>query len=117
MVVLRERLHKFRLCVLHTVSLILTSRMNNLTSNETPKPLTDNHMHPFDLAENLAVLDDIFICDQQDLEVLNWPVLSSPCKLRRCVALPLYKIIFTDSAHFANSPNQLIIVDSGTMTR
>ena len=45
--------------------------MNNLTSNETLKPPTDNHMHQFDLAENRAVLDDVLICGQQDLELAH----------------------------------------------
>ena len=31
--------------------------------------LTDNHVQPFDLAQNRSVLDDILISRQQDLEM------------------------------------------------
>ena len=44
-------------------------------------------------------------------------VRSSVCSTLRCVGLPLYEIIFTLGAHFANSPDQFVIVESGTITR
>ena len=44
-------------------------------------------------------------------------VRSSPCKARRWVGLSLYETILIDGAYLANSPDQLVMVDKGTMTR
>ena len=47
----------------------------------------------------------------------KFPVRRSVWRTFRCAGLPLYEIIFTLGAHLANSLDQLVIVDSGTMTR
>ena len=41
----------------------------------------------------------------------------SPWSNRRCAGLPLYEITLTAGAHLANSPDQLVRVDNGTITK
>jgi hypothetical protein len=47
----------------------------------------------------------------------NCPIRMSFCSRRRCAGFPLYAIMRTLGAHFANSPDQFVMVERGTITR
>jgi len=67
-VVHREGLHKLALGILHTMSLIC--KIFNCLAQEIPRlARTDDHMNPFDLTENGAVLDNVLIGAKEDLKL------------------------------------------------
>ena len=82
--------------------------------NVEEKERTDDHVYPLHPAKMNAILDDILVCGQHNLEVAGAQVRLEEFTLGR---VPLYEITFTLGAHFANSPDQLVMVDNGTMTR
>lgn len=67
-VVLSERLLSFDWVFSYGAPRLIP-RMNNQEPTKCSNSLTDDHVHPFELAENRSVLNDVLICDEQNLEL------------------------------------------------
>jgi hypothetical protein len=69
MIVLSKCLRQLALGILHTVTFIYMQQIQSAQSNTEQRIHTNNHVYPFDLAENWTILDNIFVGRQQDLEL------------------------------------------------